>query len=166
MTTKSNKKEIKIRTICKKDLPTLAKVFMDAYKPENTGEYWTVKTSLEVVKYWHDRSPKNLQILAEIEDKVIGAFFVDVKPWWDGYRMIDGEFFVLTEYQKLGAGKKILKELVNIAQDKYKCNCFETITFTPENKHPLKWYKRLGFEIDESLVVINADLTKLKTNLD
>lgn len=158
--------DISTRQIQSQDLLTLAEVFADAYKPENTGEHWTIETAFEVVKYWHNRAPKDLQILAEIDHNIIGAFFVDVKPWWNGHRMIDGEFFVLTDYQKLGAGKKMLKELVNIAKEKYKCTCFETITFMPEDAHPMKWYKNIGFEKDESLVVINANIDIIQENLE
>jgi len=155
-----------IRDIEEKDLPELSKVFADAYKPETTGEYWTAALALPVVNYWFNRSPKELKILIEVEDQIEGAFFADVKPWWDGNRLIDGEFFIKTEKQSLGLGANLFLEMLKRAKNKYNIEFYETTTFQPETQHPLKWYLDLGFEVEKDLVIINGRANKLIKSLE
>lgn len=151
-----------IRDIQKEDIDLLAIIFADAYRPDKTGEHWTVETARDVVEYWYNRSPADMKILAQTHDnKILGAFMADVKPWWDGSRMIDGEFFVSTNAQGHGIGRSLLIELSKRAVKNHGAKCFETITFEPDTEHPLRWYLSLGFEKVENLVVINGDLEEL-----
>lgn len=156
-----------IRDVLLGDLQALSSVFVDAYKPEKTGEHWTQQTAMSVLQYWFKRSSEGLKILAHKDEEVFGAIFADVKPWWDGYRMIDGEFFVQSGLQGKGIGQKLLREALERARDTYNITCFETITFKPEHDYPLKWYKKIGFEVVENLTVINgktdAVLSKLSS---
>lgn len=154
-----------IRDVGLEDLETLSVIYADAFRPEKTNEHWTPTLAKQVMNYWHKRSPEGMQILAEQEGKVLGAIFMDIKPWWDGPRMIDGEFFVSSEAQGMGVGRILLKTILQKAKDGYNITCFETITFKPETEHPLKWYKRLGFEIDEVLVVISGKTDTILENL-
>ncbi len=156
----------KIRDIVARDIPQLAPIFADAYKPEKTGEHWTVEAAQEVVEYWFKRSPDDLKILAEGQDgRILGAFFVDVKPWWDGARMVDGEFFVHSDAQGVGVGKALMAEILKRAETNHKAVNFETITFEPDSEHPLRWYLKMGFKKEESLVVINGNIKILRNNL-
>ena len=151
-----------IRNIQEKDIDELAVIFVDAFGHEKTGEYWIIETAKQVVEYWYHRSPEDMKILAETPDKkILGAFMADIKPWWDGYRMIDGEFFVSNHAQGHGIGRSLLVELSKRAVKNYEAKCFETITFAPDTEHPLKWYLNLGFEKVENLVLISGDLEKL-----
>jgi GNAT superfamily N-acetyltransferase len=100
-----------------------------------------------------------MRILAENENqKITGAFFADIKPWWDGPRMIDGELFVDSNQQSKGIGSILLRTLLNRARENYQATYFETITFMPESIHPLKWYMDIGFEKVDNLTVINGNI--------
>lgn len=155
-----------IRDIEKADIDALSCIFADAYHPEKTGEHWTVETAKQVVEYWFSRSPADLKILAETQDgQILGAFFADVKPWWDGPRMVDGEFFVSSDQQGKGIGKQLLATLLERAKTNHNAVNFETITFEPETEHPLRWYLDIGFEKIDNFVVINGPIDRVLNNL-
>lgn len=158
--------DFNIRDINQGDIDELSYIFADAYRPEKTGEHWTADSARNVVEYWFKRSPSDMKILAQNkENKILGAFMADIKPWWDGPRMIDGEFFVSSNAQGNGIGKELLKTLIERAIKNYKANCFETLTFMPDEEHPLKWYLNLGFEKEKNLIVINGNLKKILDTL-
>ncbi len=155
-----------IQPITPDDINELAAVFADAYRPENTGEHWTIDTARQVVDYWFNRAPDDMKILARDENgHIVGAFMADIKPWWNGPRMIDGEFFVQTEYQKYGVGTALMRELVTRAIENHGTEEFETITFNPASSHPLKWYKKLGFDNNPVLTVINGKTREILERL-
>ena len=157
-----------VRNVSVEDIDQLAAIFCAAYTPEKTGEHWTVEKAKDIVQYWYDRSPDDLKILATDKNtsEILGAFFADVKPWWDGVRLIDGEFFILPDRQGQGIGSALMKEMLNRAQNNHNAKNFETITFMPENGHPLKWYLKIGFEKENDLVVINGQIDKILKNFE
>lgn len=156
---------IEIRDIKASDLEEVARIFADAYRPERTGEHWTVDSAKEVVQYWFDRSPDDMKIAAVEDGKILGAFFADIKPWWDGPRMVDGEFFVYTDLQGKGIGRRLMTEMLTRAQNNHNAKCFETITFEPDDQHPLKWYLSIGFKKVNDWVIIEGPVDGMLDNL-
>ncbi len=155
-----------IRDIYESDLNNLAALFISAFKPENTGEFWEYKSVYALMTYWYKRSPDKLKILATDDlGNILGGFFSDIKPWWDGARLIDGEFFVHPTYQKLGIGSMLLKETLIRAKEHYQAVCYEAITFEPETQHPLSWYSKIGFKKEPSLLVMNGNIDCVLENL-
>lgn len=155
-----------IRNIEKEDIEELSYIFVDAYKAEKTGENWTIQSARDIVEYWLNRSPADMKIAAvNQEGRILGAFLADIKPWWDGPHMIDGEFFVRTHAQGKGIGKMLIAELLTRAHQNHNATCFETITFEPDSEHPLKWYLSIGFEKVDNLVVINGVTEKVLEQL-
>ena len=155
---------LKIRKIENKDLERLAEIYTLVYSPDNfdIGEKWTKDSSYRMLEYWLKRQP-DLAFLAEDNGKTIGAFFVGVKPWWDGNHLIDGEIFVHPEYQRRGIGTKLSKFMFEYALKKYKVVRWDTYTF--KGKYPLKWYKSLGFEEIKEWSMISADISEVLKKL-
>ena len=147
---------LKVRRIVNKDLEKLAEIYNQTYSPYvfDVGERWTKESAYAMLKYWLKREP-DLAFLAEYEGKVVGAFFVGVKPWWDGNHLVDGEIFVHPDYQKKGIGTKLLKFMFDYAIEKY--NVVRWDTYTVKNKYPLRWYKSLGFGEIKEWAMISAD---------
>ena len=155
-----------LRDIIREDINLLAEVYAEAFKPERTGEHWTLENSKALMEYCFDRSSKDLRILVVNEKgKIIGAFFADVKPWWDGSRIVNAEFFIEPDYQKLGAGRMLFKEILQRAKANHNAINFETITFMPDTEHPLKWYLKLGFQKETDWVIINGNIDLILNEL-
>src|SRR3989338_10691483 len=126
-----------IRRVKDNDLDVLAGIFNRTYSPSvfDVGEKWTKKSAYEMLKYWLKRTP-DLCFLAEDEKEILGAFFVSVKPWWDGNHLVDGEIFVHPKHQKQGIGTKLLKFVFKHAIDRD--NVVRWDTYTIRGKYPLR----------------------------
>jgi GNAT superfamily N-acetyltransferase len=156
---------IKIRRISKDDMDELAEIYDQTYSPSvfDVGERWTKESAHKMLNYWLKRN-SDLAFLAEDNGKIVGGFFLDVKPWWDGNHLVDGEIFVHPDYQKKGIGTKLLKFMFEYALKRY--NAVRWDTYTIKGKYPLEWYKSLGFgEIEEWAMIsgnVKDVLDKLK----
>jgi ribosomal protein S18 acetylase RimI-like enzyme len=155
---------IHIRKVESSDLPSLARIYAEVYRHFDVGEKWTDETALQLLSYWLKRN-KDLCFVACEEAKVIGAFFADVKPWWDGNHLVDGEVFVAVDYQKKKVGTKLSIHLYEEAIKQDNVVSFDTYTFRL-NGHPLDWYKSQGFkEVNEWVMIsgnVKEALKKLK----
>ena len=145
---------LNIRHINEKDLGTLAEIYNQTYAVFDVGENWTKVTAYKMLQYWLKRAP-DLCFLAEYDQKIVGAFLVGIKPWWDGNHLVDGEIFVHPNYQKKGIGTALLKFVFQYALEKY--NVVRWDTYTVKNKYPLKWYQSLGFQEIKEWIMISAE---------
>lgn len=157
--------DLKIRRIDKTDLDTLAEIYTKVYSSDvfDVGERWTKRTAYELLFYWLKRNSE-LAFLVEDEKKIIAAFFIDVKPWWDGNHLVDGELFVLPEYQKKGIGSKLMKHMLDYAVNMH--NVVKCDTYTVKGKYPLKWYESLGFTEIKEWSMISVDIKEIMGNLE
>jgi GNAT superfamily N-acetyltransferase len=144
-----------IRLMNSEDLDELAIVYLKAFQDPELGEDWSKQSALELISYWLQRQP-DLAFVAEQEEKLVGAFIVGVRPWWDGNHLVDGELFVDPEYQKKGIGKELINKVLLVAKEKYAPLTWETYTFRAQ-EFPLSWYKQMGFEEIEEWVMIRAN---------
>src|SRR3989344_6935492 len=145
--------DLKIRRIDKTDLDTLAEIYTKVYSSDvfDVGERWTKRTAYELLFYWLKRNSE-LDFLMEDEKKIIAAFFIDVKPWWDGNHLVDGELFILPEYQKKEIEYQLMKFMLDYAIKMHNVVKYDTYTF--KNKSTLTWYESLGFtEIKEWSII-------------
>lgn len=155
--------EIKIRNVQEEDLQKLAEIYAEVYDKFDVGEKWTKAAAYEISKYWLKRSP-DLCFLAEEDERTVGAFFVGVKPWWDGNHLVDGEIFVHPECQMKGIGTKLLKFVLKYALEKYDAVRWDTYTF--RDKYPARWYKSIGFEEIDEWTMISGDVKKILSKLN
>ena len=72
---------VNIREMRKEDLGRLSEIYAIVYQKFDVGEKWTSESSKKLLSYWFDRQP-DLVIVAEFNEKVVGAFVAGVKPWW------------------------------------------------------------------------------------
>lgn len=143
-----------IREMKSADLSELAKGY--ARTLYSNDEPWTDETAYALWFDWLKRQP-DLAFVSLVDTKLVGAIVIGVRPWCDGNHLVDGEIFVLPEYQKMSIGSKLLRSALEAAIVKYKPVVWETYTFRNQ-KFPLQWYHKLGFrEIDE-WVMIRAEI--------
>jgi L-amino acid N-acyltransferase YncA len=105
--------DFRIRPIQKKDLQTLAEIYVDVYTKVDIGERWTVPAAKKLLEYWLDKQP-DLALLAEYNGNIAGAFLTAIKPWWDGNHLMEGEIFVDSAFQKKGIGTELLKAVFRL----------------------------------------------------
>ena len=142
----------------KSDLSELAKIYIEVYQVFDVGEKWNKETAYNLIAFWFKLQP-DLCFVAEYNNKIVGAFTATVKPWWDGKHLIIEEIFVSPQYQKYGIGSTLAKKMFEKAIKKYNVKFVEGITFT-KFKHPLSWYKSLGFREVKEWVNINGNIKK------
>lgn len=154
----------KIRQIKKSDLKNLAKIYLEVYEAFNVGERWNEKAAYKLLEYWFNQYPADLGCVAEYNNKIVGAFITGVKPWWDGNHLQGGEIFVHPDFQHKGIGTKLVKKIFKIAKDRYKVVYCGFITFK-NFKHPLNWYKKMGFKENKDLTVIGCNIDSVLKKL-
>lgn len=146
-----------IRLVKKSDLNVLAPIYKELYDNADIGEYWTIESAEKLLNYWYEKQ-KDLFLVAEENDEVVGAIMSGIKPWFDGNRLIDGEIFVSSKYQ----GKHIAKDLfvshLKKAKELYDVKIMEFHTYGDEEEFPQCWYNRIGFKKDNELIIMNGNV--------
>jgi L-amino acid N-acyltransferase YncA len=153
-----------IRLANKNDIEILSEVYAKAYNDADIGEHWTPQSAKKLIAYLYADQP-DLFYVVEIEDNVVGAIVATVRPWEDGNHLIEGELFVHPDFQTRGLGKKLIKQLFTTAKEKYDVVAWDTYTHIV-HKHPLKWYKELGFEEIKQWTMITGNVEKVLENID
>lgn len=153
-----------IRIGTESDLNELSKIFTIAYNSLNIGENWTDEKAFVLLKHLMNSQP-DLFFVVEEDNKIIGAITAEIKPWWDGIHLVEGELFIHPDAQKKGIGKQLVKKLFEEAKKKYNAVSWDTFTHRVY-EHPLKWYKSMGFTEIKEWVMISGDIKKVLDNLN
>lgn len=159
-----NKDKIIIRPVEKGDLKSLASLYAEVYTKIDIGEIWTPKKALCLMDYQFTKQ-SDLFFVALVDKKVVGGFMANMKPWWDGNHLVDGEVFVAFKYQKQKIGTRLSQAMYKEALDKYDIVSIDFITFS-KNGFPLGWYERLGFETEKQFILINGKPKKTLEELE
>ncbi|HEX3733325.1 MAG TPA: GNAT family N-acetyltransferase [Mycobacteriales bacterium] len=147
---------MEIRAVRGDDLPHLAEMYVRVYRAFDAGEQWDFGTAARLLRHYFGRHPE-LAFCAVEDDRPLGAFFVDVKPWWDGNRLVDGEIFVDPAEQRKGIGAALIFRVLTEAVRLYAVTVWETTTFA-DVEFPLSWYRRLGMEFISEWTIIGGDV--------
>lgn len=148
-----------IRPATTEDLETLAGIYTIAYNSLNIGENWNDEASLQEMEHFYKLQP-DLFFTAEEDGKIVGAIVSILKPWWDGFHLTDGEFFIDPSFQGKGIGTELIKHMFTFAQEKYRAVSWDTFTHRI-HPFPLNWYKKLGFEEIKQWVMITGNIEKV-----
>ncbi len=154
---------INLRLIIKEDIERTAEVYKQAFNEANIGEKWTQESSKKFMEFWLKAQP-DLFFIAEKNGTIVGGIVGLIKPVWDGNHLIDTEFFVASEFQGQGIGKKLLLRLISEAVNKYKITVFEGLAFK-NVKFPIDWYKRIGLK-ESNLVYLEGDPQEILKNIN
>ena len=94
-----------------------------------------------------------------------GAIVSGIKTWFDGLRLVDTEIFVSNKCQKKHIGKNLMIAHLKEAKIKYNVSMIEFHTYGKEDEFPQNWYNRIGFEKDEELVIMHANVENVLKKL-
>lgn len=146
-----------IRLAIKEDLNELAKIYKDLYGESILNEDWSIEKSYGLLNFFYTLQ-SDIFVVAEVDEKVVGAVMSIVKPWHDGNRLIETEIFVANDYQKQGIASRLFHEHFKLAMEKYDAKVMEAHTYQEENGYPLNWYKKQGYKVIDEWYVINGDI--------
>jgi len=150
---------IAIENVTRDDLPLLAPIYVEAYNALKIGETWTDSTAMKLLTNFFD-SQADLFFVAKSDGEIVGAIVAIVKPWCDGNRLTDGEFFVKPGMQGKGIGTLLIRHMFQKAYEKYQAISWDTFTHRI-HEYPLNWYKKIGFEEIKEWVMITGDVKKV-----
>lgn len=148
-----------IRLAKEEDLLILAGIYRTAYNAINIGESWSHDSALKLLKHLYSQQ-SDLFFIAEENGIIVGGSVALLKPWWDGNRLTDGEIFIDPKFQGKGIGTQLIKFMFNEASRKYGAISWDTFTHRIY-EHPLKWYRKLGFEEIKDWVMITGNIKKV-----
>lgn len=123
-------------------IPSAARVFLEAFNTADVGEKWTQETAGEYLHHLWEKQPY-LFFVAVHNGAVIGGMSGGIKPWWDGNHVTDTEIFVHPEFQNQGIAKSLLKKILQVAITSYDAVEFEGVA-NAQHKFPMEWYERIG----------------------
>jgi RimJ/RimL family protein N-acetyltransferase len=135
---------MKIRLATKKDLNSLAKIYVESFNNAKLEEEWTEKNAQRYMEYWLKIQP-SLFFIAEDNKTIVGGIVARITPWWKENILGDIEIFISLKHQNKGIGKELLKKLISTAIEKYKIGEVALQAFST-HKFPLKWYEKIGFK--------------------
>jgi len=147
-----------IREAEKEDIDTLVDLtvlFEETIDEIYQGDFGEIEINKDVIKQimiegFDDKY--HTILVVEDNNQIIGFGDVWIYPEFGhaGYSAYLQNFFIKKEFQNRGYGKKLLKELIDIARSK-KATAFH-ITTSFKNKKAISLYKKMGID-DEGLLL-------------
>lgn len=140
-----------IYDIEEKDLEECAELFVKTFNEEPWNEKWTVKKAGKRLSDVYN-SPEFKGFVYSENEKIYGAILGNKEQWYDGEHFYIKEFFIDSNIQGKGIGKKLLLHLE-------KCLEKEGVSlihfWTLKGDIAEKFYRKMGYEIPEELILMN-----------
>lgn len=144
-----NIKELKIHQI-----EECAKLFVKTFNEEPWNEKWTLDKALKRILDYHKSAGFKGSIYIE-EGKIIGVILGNKEQWFNGEIFSIKEFYVDSSVQGKGIGKKLITKF----EKELKEEGISSVQFwTLKGSMALEFYKKLGYEVSESYVIMEKNL--------
>lgn len=135
---------LELRLATEADVKDLAVIYSLSFKSSAPDETWSVQSASSLIKFFLD-APQGIVIVATSDHNLVGGICGLIKPWWNGNRIVDTEFFVHPNYQRQDVGRRLLIRYLERAKQNYSAQEIESITFRQPD-FPSSWYERMGFK--------------------
>ncbi|MFH1422934.1 MAG: GNAT family N-acetyltransferase [Planctomycetota bacterium] len=103
---------MEIREIKDRDIELLAKQIINVLNAPPYGEHWTPKIAAKYLRTLLSYSPNDC-FCAVNNNKVVGAIFYTVRPYYLGNYAVIEEIFIEEKNRRKGYGKKLLEESIS-----------------------------------------------------
>lgn len=153
-------KFVVVKALGQSQIEALSEIYVRAFRTRK--EKWTKKWAARLIRSYLTK--QGTAFTACVSGKPVGAFLCRVKPWWDGNRLVETELFVDPRVQKSGVGKRLFREALMSAKNKFGVSFLEGVTFA-RREFPMRWYKRLGIEQSSNLIFVEGRLDTIIKNL-
>ncbi len=136
---------LRIRAMRETDLPALFEIYnQPAFR---SGTLALPYESFEAVRQWAQaRSPRDLHLVAELEDRVVGA--AALRPFY-GRRAHAAEFWIATheDFTGRGVASRLMADMIDTCDNWLNILRIEMTVFT-DNTKAIALYQKFGFEIE------------------
>ncbi|MCZ0732913.1 GNAT family N-acetyltransferase [Phreatobacter sp. AB_2022a] len=137
--------DLKIRAMRAEDVSDIFEIYnQPAFR---AGTLALPYESFEAVKKWAEpRSPRDLHLVAQLDDRVVGA--AALRPFY-GRRAHAAEFWigVHEDFAGNGVGSKLLAAIIDTCDNWLNVIRIEMTVFT-DNERAIALYRKFGFEIE------------------
>ena len=161
---KANTNNCEKNGIClakRRDIPECARIMKNIYNSNILSEGWTDKSAKALCEFYYNLQP-DLFFVAKRNNKVIGFSYSYIKPWADGNHLMVEEISVDPRQRKFGTALMLIKQVFNVAINKYHITKIEGVTYEDKNGAPFKIYKRMGFKRIKDLFLIECNVSKIQ----
>lgn len=147
--------EIILQQAKKRDIKQIAKIYSKEFSKEPYNEPWTVELAKEKIKKF-----KKYTDIWKIkkEKEIIGFIIINTNLWFPNQTIFIEEFAIEEEYQNKGIGKKIIKIISTIYQNK---KYTEIRAISKRTSKAYNFYNKLGFNESISDAFIESKLKDL-----
>ena len=137
-------------------LDEIIKSFIDSFPG------WSIERAKVYLTQAYLVSPDFCFMALSEDEKLLGAIFCKIGPSKTGDLLIVESLQVIDEYRNKGAGKALLKYVINKACES---NILNIGMMSPvKNQFPISWYKKIGFE-ETGWIELSATTNKIKNFL-
>ncbi|GHT57570.1 hypothetical protein FACS18945_2220 [Bacteroidia bacterium] len=152
---------INIRQVTEADIPALAAVYVECmWAPDNN---FTQRTAEALLAHFLQGPGRGVCCAALEDDRPVGGFFAKFRPWWDGIRVNEIEFFMQDKLRNGMASAKLIAFALHRAYN-LGATVLEGLVFSDETSL-LAMYAKGKVIADKSLVVINGNIREIMDNL-
>lgn len=139
---------MKIRRAKKKDLKEIARIYREEYSKKPYSEKWTEKVAVNHIKYL---SKHFTIIVAEENNRIIGAIAFFIFPWATELNGYIEDFVVDSRIQNKGIGSKLL----NRAEKEIKKKGGKNVWMEVNHKSKaFQFYKKRGYKKEDFVSMI------------
>lgn len=151
-----------IRRAAEGDLDALADIYASSMAGAPGDESWSQKSAREFLAMWLQRQP-DLFFVAELDGRIVGGTVCDLKPYFDGPRITDGEMFIAPAVRNAGVARALMCRQLDEAYYRFGVKTVESLA-NGQSEVVMRWCDRIGFKRTE-WIHMEVPITQLRERL-
>lgn len=141
--------DFSIREFCERDIPELARIYVEAYTNSVWCETWKYEDALQRIREL-TASPCIRTMICERNDQsIIGCIICELLTWHTGKQIEIKEVFVSSEFRGQGVGTNLIKRIESIGKDE---GVTELYLWTNNCRELKDFYLGLGFSTCKDVI--------------